>query len=210
MTEYGGNWLNTRLAQLPQKHQVLVCSCATTRLFPIFRRLAKDDPEVRLDLAENALKLIWRWLEDDTCDRADLLAILEQISKFLPEGSITPAEFAVGCAEDFVGALAAVVNVLLDAKNSGGNSALRLAIDSVWQFAIENQPEEILVIESPKLREPDIWKDDHIQNELTRQLRDIGDVEQAFGNGEVLDVSIFRQRAESEDAFDLASFSWPM
>jgi len=210
MKQYGDGCFQARVSSLPHKHRVLICASAVTRISPLLKHLAADDPEINIERAEHVLAVVWRWLELGCDERDELLRLLPEIRNLAPEESISPAGFADACAEAHLCALAATVEVLLNVRSTAFGTVIKTVVDSVWQFVIaETYADSIVIIDSPQIREPEAWKDYRIQAELNRLVRDISEIEKSSLAGARPDTRMFKERAESEDAFDLSSFEWP-
>lgn len=190
--------IESRLSGLSIEKRVIFAASCATRLFPGYLEFSDftgvGDPE-RL---KNALDCAWKWAGGDR-EAADFRLIMADIEALLLDEDTIPSP-VTAAAEDAARAVAYVVDTIL----KGGADPAVFAGSVAYQ-AVDQR---VILLERKGTGQPgseeQILTHPLVQAELSRQLRDLVELE----GPPACDVSSiahkFKRRAERENAFALA------
>lgn len=189
--------LRDRLQQLGPRASLLFAACCAQRLIHIHRIFVIDSREGDPTLLERAMDVVWAQL---TCIRASVSTqqLVEQLVTQIPDDDRSRWSQILAFEDD---ALAAVVFCLRCSQSGDTGEALwaaRRLYDTVDLFVANRISNEV---GSPPT-EIEIIRDPLMQRELSRQHRDLSEIELA-GQDISADFSrAFRVRASREQAIE--------
>jgi uncharacterized protein YjaG (DUF416 family) len=193
--------LKAQLDRLPREHRAAFAAACAERLFPAYKRFARDAGQADPERLRTALDRLWNDLMGEPQTEQEVRASAKTCLALVPSEEDEPTD-AQPYAEDAVAALVYALEARASARSQEAAWSARRAFEALHQFVMFDDSGVVVTANEQRLLEHPL-----VQAELARQHRDMDELLTAKERGLQEVTARIRDRAMKEAATFFGSAS---